>query len=49
MEGSYRDTLTALFAQHNPAKVADVDRLLEKYDGREDVLIEAVVCFQYFE
>ena len=34
--------LRAIYAQHNPAKVADVPRLLAKYEGREAAFLRAV-------
>lgn len=34
----YREKILALYKQHNPDKVSDVDRLLEKYAGNEERL-----------
>jgi hypothetical protein len=34
--GNPRETLLAFYNQHNPSKVAEVDRLLAKYQGKED-------------
>jgi hypothetical protein len=33
-----RDMLTAFYQKYNPAKVAEVDRLLEKYKGSEELM-----------
>jgi hypothetical protein len=38
----YRAQLTELYAAHNPAKLSDIDRLLEKYSGHEDEMIHSV-------
>ena len=39
---NYVQTLTDLFTKHNPAKIAEIPRLLKKYAGKEDQLLEAV-------
>jgi hypothetical protein len=39
--GWYREQLVALYEKHNPPKVADVDRLLDKFHGKEKEVLEA--------
>ena len=38
----WREELVALYRAHNPSKLADVDALLEKYQGKEAQFIDAV-------
>ena len=45
MQG-YKDKLVAIYAQHNPAKLGDVDSLLATYADREQQLYEKV-CAKY--
>lgn len=35
---SAREKLRKFYEVHNPEKLSDIDFLLEKYEGREDVL-----------
>ena len=39
---SHREQLIQLFQQHNPEKLGDVDMLLEKYKGREDIIFKKI-------
>ena len=39
---SVADELRALYAEHNPAKISDIPRLLSKYRGHEEDLLHAV-------
>mmetsp|Transcript_9730 Transcript_9730/g.22333 ORF Transcript_9730/g.22333 Transcript_9730/m.22333 type:complete len:628 (-) Transcript_9730:51-1934(-) len=43
---SYKDRILALLQQHNPAKVCEVDNLMNKYKGREQELY-LKVCNKY--
>jgi hypothetical protein len=38
--GWYRQQLVELYQKHNPPKVHDVDRILEKFSGREQEVLE---------
>lgn len=38
----YKKELTDLYQKYNPRKLGDIDRLLEKYKGSEEELIESV-------
>jgi hypothetical protein len=40
---SFRDRIEALFAKYNPEKLGSVGKLLDKYAGREEQVIEALV------
>ena len=37
---STRERVTRIYQQHNPSKLSDVDKVLEKYAGRDQELIE---------
>jgi hypothetical protein len=39
---SHRERLVRIYSKHNPDKVAEVDGLLQRYQGREDELVAAV-------
>eukprot|EP00754_Rhynchopus_humris_P038271 Rhum_TRINITY_DN2091_c0_g1::Rhum_TRINITY_DN2091_c0_g1_i1::g.5764::m.5764 len=41
---AYARRLTALYERHRPARLCDVDTLLDAYAGREDDLIRALVA-----
>eukprot|EP00388_Colpodella_angusta_P033661 GDKK01030199.1.p1 GENE.GDKK01030199.1~~GDKK01030199.1.p1 ORF type:complete len:251 (+),score=19.42 GDKK01030199.1:48-800(+) len=41
--GDYRPRIVRFFEKHNPEKLADVDTLLTKYQGREADLMKALV------
>jgi len=38
----YREVLVSIYSRHNPAKLADVEKLLKKYMGKEEKLIAAL-------
>ena len=37
-----RDELVSIYEQHNPMKVAEIDHMLSRYEGRELLLLAAV-------
>jgi hypothetical protein len=37
--GTYRDRLVRFYEFYNPEKIADVDRVLEKFEGREEQML----------
>jgi hypothetical protein len=37
--GTHREQLIGIYCKHNPEKLADVDRLLKKYEGQESKLV----------
>lgn len=42
----YKEKIVAIYSEHNPSKVADVDRLLDKYGDKPHVLYVAI-CVKY--
>jgi len=41
-----RELIVEFYTEHNPAKLSDIDRLLEKYRGREEGMYHAI-CEKY--
>ena len=39
----YRDRLAEFYSRHNPAKVEEVEAIMERWEGKEDELLRAVV------
>ena len=42
----YRDLITEIYKEHNPSKLADLDSLLQKYKGREELVYKGI-CEKY--
>lgn len=45
-KASYREKILAIYAEHNSAKLGEVDGLIERYAGKEQQLYEGV-CMKY--
>ena len=42
----YRDLITEIYKEHNPSKLTDLDTLLQKYKGREELVYKGI-CEKY--
>ena len=42
----YRELITEIYKEHNPSKLADLDSLLQKYKGREELVYKGI-CEKY--
>lgn len=42
----YRDLITEIYKEHNPSKLSDLDSLLQKYKGREELVYKGI-CEKY--
>ena len=42
----YRELITDIYKEHNPSKLADLDSLLQKYKGREELVYKGI-CEKY--
>ena len=42
----YRDLITEIYKEHNPSKLSDIEGLLQKYKGREELVYKGI-CEKY--
>eukprot|EP00438_Fugacium_kawagutii_P015883 Skav206407 [mRNA] locus=scaffold2210:163632:183175:+ [translate_table: standard] len=42
----YRELITDIYKEHNPSKLSDIDGLLQKYKGREELVYKGI-CEKY--